>query len=52
MFNHGDQDFQVNPGDRIAQFICEKIANPTLKECKELSDTQRGEGGYGSTGIN
>lgn len=39
------------PGDRIAQFICEKIANPDLLEVTELSETQRGTGGFGSTGI-
>ena len=52
MFNHSDNDFEVLPGDRVAQFICEKIAYPTLEEVKSLDDTKRGAGGFGSTGIN
>ncbi|XP_019869645.1 deoxyuridine 5'-triphosphate nucleotidohydrolase isoform X2 [Aethina tumida] len=52
LFNHGDNDFAVQPGDRIAQLICEKIYYPKLVEVKELTDTARGEGGFGSTGVN
>lgn len=52
LFNHNKVPFEVNPGDRIAQLICEKIFYPELIEVKELTDTQRGEGGFGSTGIN
>lgn len=32
LFNHSDVDFTVNPGDRVAQLICEKIAYPELAE--------------------
>lgn len=52
MFNHADTDFKVAKGDRIAQLICERIFYPTLEECKELTDTTRGAGGFGSTGTN
>lgn len=52
LFNHSDTDFVVKPGDRVAQFICEKIAYPELEEAKSLDDTTRGAGGFGSTGIN
>ncbi|OXU27789.1 hypothetical protein TSAR_005348 [Trichomalopsis sarcophagae] len=52
LFNHSDTDFIVKPGDRVAQFICEKIAYPQLTEVKSLDDTSRGAGGFGSTGIN
>lgn len=52
MFNHADTDFEVKKGDRIAQLICERISYPTLEECKSLSDTTRGSGGFGSTGNN
>lgn len=52
MFNHADTDFTVAKGDRIAQLICERIYYPTLEEVKELSDTTRGAGGFGSTGTN
>ncbi|XP_075548715.1 deoxyuridine triphosphatase isoform X2 [Dermacentor variabilis] len=41
----------VARGDRIAQFICERIAYPELVECKSLDETERGEGGFGSTGL-
>lgn len=52
LFNHSDADFPVAKGDRIAQFICERIFYPTLEEVKTLSETERGEGGFGSTGKN
>ncbi|KAL1513278.1 hypothetical protein ABEB36_002704 [Hypothenemus hampei] len=51
LFNHSDEDFNVKKGDRIAQLICEKIYYPELQEVEELSDTVRGEGGFGSTGT-
>ncbi|XP_058793625.1 deoxyuridine 5'-triphosphate nucleotidohydrolase [Phymastichus coffea] len=52
LFNHSDNDFIVKPGDRVAQLICEKIAYPELEETTALNDTERGAGGFGSTGIN
>lgn len=52
IFNHGENDFVINEGDRIAQFICEKIAYPSLEEVTALDQTSRGSGGFGSTGIN
>lgn len=51
LFNHSDVDFKISPGDRIAQLICEKIAYPELEEVKSLNDTERGAGGFGSTGV-
>ncbi|CAH1164186.1 unnamed protein product [Phaedon cochleariae] len=50
LFNHSDNDFEVKSGDRIAQLICEKIYYPELEEVEELTETVRGEGGFGSTG--
>ncbi|CAG9793442.1 unnamed protein product [Diatraea saccharalis] len=50
LFNHSDQEFLVKKGDRIAQLICERISYPVLKEVTNLTDTQRGDGGFGSTG--
>jgi dUTP pyrophosphatase len=52
LFNHSDSAFEVKSGDRIAQFICERIYYPDLEEVKELTETERGEGGFGSTGKN
>ena len=50
MYNHGNSDFEVNIGDRIAQLIIEKIATPLVEEVNEINQTQRGEKGFGSTG--
>jgi dUTP pyrophosphatase len=52
MFNHADQVFKVKKGDRIAQLVCEKIAYPEIHEMKTLDNTERGEGGFGSTETN
>ncbi|XP_067004769.1 deoxyuridine 5'-triphosphate nucleotidohydrolase [Anabrus simplex] len=52
LFNHSSEDFHVAEGDRIAQLICEKIYYPDLEEVQELEDTERGSGGFGSTGKN
>lgn len=51
LFNHSDKDFEVKKGDRIAQLICERIFYPELVEEKTLDETERGSGGFGSTGI-
>lgn len=50
--NHTDQDFEVKVGDRVAQFIIEAIALPQPIFVDELPDTERGSGGFGSTGHN
>ena len=42
--------FRVMPGDRIAQLVILKVETPELTEVGELSETARGEGGFGSTG--
>lgn len=49
MFNHGNNDFEVKKGTRIAQLICERILYPKIKEVKTLDKTDR-EGGFGSSG--
>ena len=51
LFNHSEEDFEVKPGDRIAQLILEKIATPQVKETADLSCTERGSNSFGSTGI-
>ncbi len=40
----------VKRGDRVAQLILERIVTPEVQEVEELDDTQRGAGGFGSTG--
>ncbi|XP_055542173.1 deoxyuridine 5'-triphosphate nucleotidohydrolase [Wyeomyia smithii] len=51
LFNHSDTEFKVTRGDRIAQFICERIFYPELEEVTTLTETERGAGGFGSTGT-
>ena len=41
----------MKKGDRIAQMILEQIVTPDIVEVDELSDTQRGADGFGSTGT-
>ena len=52
LFNFGTEEFAVKKGDRIAQLICERIYLPDLEELPTLDDTERGAGGFGSTGNN
>ena len=49
MINHESQDFIVNLGDWIAQLILERISNEPVIITQELSDSSRGERGFGST---
>ncbi|XP_077233598.1 deoxyuridine 5'-triphosphate nucleotidohydrolase-like [Tasmannia lanceolata] len=51
LFNHSDIDFEVKPGDRIAQLIIERIMTPQVLEVDDLDSTVRGVGGFGSTGV-
>ena len=52
IFNHSDEDISVSQGDRVAQLIIEQISTPVVEDVEgELDDTQRGEGGFGSTGM-
>ena len=51
LFNHANVPFCVKQGDRIAQLICEKIIYPQLVEVNNLDQTERGEQGFGSSGI-
>ena len=50
IYNHGNDDFIINNGDRIAQIILCPITKMDLEEVKDLPKTIRGEGGFGSTG--
>ena len=51
LFNFSESDFAINPGDRIAQLILERIGMPSVQEVTQLDDTVRGNQGFGSTGI-
>ena len=50
IYNHGDDDFIINNGDRIAQMVLSPIIKMDLEEVKNLPKTIRGESGFGSTG--
>jgi len=50
LINHGQEPFEVKKGERIAQFVMNKFETMELEETEELSETARGEGGFGSTG--
>lgn len=50
LHNHGNQIRQVEPGERIAQFVIVPVLAPAFEEVEELTDTDRGAGGFGSTG--
>ena len=51
LVNHGDQDFTVTRGMRIAQMVIAPVSPALLHEVAELPDTARGAGGFGSTGT-
>lgn len=48
--NLGRERKTVNPGDRVAQMLIQKIEKPEVIEVDDLDETDRGEGGFGSTG--
>ncbi|XP_060780296.1 deoxyuridine 5'-triphosphate nucleotidohydrolase, mitochondrial [Neoarius graeffei] len=52
LFNFGKETFEVKKGDRVAQLVCERICYPELQELETLDETERGDGGFGSTGRN
>ena len=50
LINLSDRDYTVQPGDRIAQLMIAPVARPRLHFVDTLDETERGEGGLGSTG--
>ncbi len=50
LINLGDTDFEIKRGERIAQMIIAPVTQAQLISVDELDDTQRGTGGFGSTG--
>lgn len=51
LFNRGSTDYEVKVGDRIAQAIVSYAPQVTIVQSNDLEDTDRGTGGFGSTGI-
>lgn len=50
LINHGDEPFAIVRGDRIAQLVLAPVVQAAWTEVAELDSTDRGEGGFGSTG--
>ena len=50
LFNHSDTEFQIEPGDRIAQILIQKDSRAQFIPVSKLSETIRSEDGFGSTG--
>ena len=51
LVNHGDEDFAVTRGMRIAQMLISPVVQARIVETTEASETSRGAGGFGSTGV-
>ena len=50
--NHGEREFRIERGKKIAQMIFNKVEEAEFEEVEELDNTKRGEEGFGSTGLN
>ena len=51
LINLGQEPQTINPGDRIAQMVCARVEHMELEEVQDLNKTERGEGGYGHSGV-
>ena len=51
LINHGDDSFAIARGDRIAQLVLAPVVQASWTEVEELDETVRGEGGFGSGGV-
>lgn len=52
LINHGSKIFRVRKGDRFAQMVLSPVHRADFEELKSLDTTERGKGGFGSTGRN
>lgn len=50
LFNFGDKDFEINRGDRISQMVISKVYLAEMIEDNNLTESERGAGGFGHTG--
>ena len=51
LFNHSDEEFKTGALTRIAQLIIQPYSTPVIDVVEELEDSERGAGGFGSTGT-
>lgn len=50
LYNHGDMDYPIMPGDKISQLVILPIVTPELTKVASLGNTERGDKGFGSSG--
>jgi dUTP pyrophosphatase len=50
LVNHGDEPFRIAPGDRVAQLLVQRVERARFAAAPRLGATDRGDGGFGSTG--
>ena len=50
LLNHSNEPQTIQPGERIAQFVITPVLTPAYEEVTDLDETDRGVGGFGSTG--
>ena len=51
LINLGQEDFQLRRGDRMAQLVLHRVEHAEWLEAEDLAESQRGEGGFGSSGV-
>ena len=51
LYNHSEEDFKVNEGDKVAQLTFERIKTPVVQKVQALDLTDKGAGGFGSIGM-
>jgi len=51
LINHGEESFEIAPGDRIAQLVIVAVERPEFVFVDRLESSSRGEDGFGSTGV-
>ena len=52
LINHGEEDFEITAGMRIAQMVISPVLQARFVEASSLTESDRGEGGFGSSGTN
>lgn len=52
LVNLSSENYEIKKGQKIAQVLIQKVENPKIEIVEELSETSRGDGGFGSSGIN
>ena len=51
VFNHGSEDFEIHAGDKVTQIVILPCATPSVSVVDSFTETERGDNGFGSTGV-